>query len=195
MIKTEIKKVFPRHKISTYSQDIYIADYTDQTKDEEIKRSVEIHTELPADIESFCLHNPLPIKIDSVIFDNCSFVDEEGETQTQCECVTFPSNATDSSWALFLELKYCNEDNKRKKRNLPKAITQLMATHSYYKTNGIITKKNTSYLIAAFPKLTSVPFNYFTLTPKYLLDLKTNENIILSIANEATIKSLEMLSV
>ena len=193
MIKTKIKEVFPEHEIKAYAQDIYIADYTDQTKDEEIKRSVEIHTELPADIESFCLHNPLPIEINVVSLDRKSFVDEDGESQTQCECVTFPSVANNSSWILFLELKYC--ERKNAVNNLPKAKDQLLATYSYYKSKGIITKKNTSYLIAAFPKLTSVPFNYFTLTPKYLLDLKTNENIILKIANEATIKSLEMLSV
>lgn len=193
MIKTKIKEVFPEHEIKAYAQDIYIADYTDQTKDEEIKRSVEIQTELPADIEFFCLHNPSPIKIDSVIFDNYSFVDEDGKTQTQCECVTFPSVATNSSWILFLELKYC--ERKNAVNNLPKAKDQLLATYSYYKSKGIITKKNTSYLIAGFPKLINVPFRNSTLTPALLTDLKTNENIILKIANEATIKSLEMLSV
>lgn len=195
MIKTEIKKVFPRHKISTYSQDIYIADYTDQTKDEEIKRSVEVNTELPADIEFFCLHNPLPIEINVVSLDRKSFVDEDGESQTQCECVTFPSDATDSSWVLFLELKYCKEEKKRKQRNLPKAIDQLLATHSYYKNKEIITIKNASFLIAAFPTLTSVPFRNSTLTASYLQNLKKKENIILRVANEAIIKSLEMLSV
>lgn len=193
MIKTKIKEVFPEHEISTYAQGIYIADYTEQTKGEATKRSVEIHTELPADIEFFCLHNPLPIKIDSVIFDNYSFVDEDGKTQTQCECVTFPSVATNSSWILFLELKYC--ERKNAVNNLPKAKDQLLATYSYYKSKGIITKKNTSYLIAGFPKLINVPFRNSTLTPALLTDLKRNENIILKIANEATIKSLEMLSV
>ena len=193
MIKTKIKEVFPEHEISTYSQDIYIADYTDQTKDEEIKRTVEVHTELPADIEFFCLHNPSPIKISSVIFDNYSFVDEGGKTQTQCECVTFPSVTTNSSWILFLELKYC--ERKNAVNNLPKAKDQLLATYSYYKSKGIITKKNISYLIAGFPKLIKVPFRNSTLTPALLTDLKRNENIILKIANEATIKSLEMLSV
>jgi len=193
MIKTKIKEVFPEHEIKAYAQDIYIADYTDKTKDEEIKRTVEVHTELPADIEFFCLHNSSPIKIDAVIFDNCSFVDEDGKTQTQCECVTFPSVATNSSWILFLELKYC--ERKNAVNNLPKAKDQLLATYSYYKSKGIITKKNISYLIAGFPKLIKVPFRNSTLTPALLTDLKRNENIILSIANEATIKSLEMLSV
>ena len=193
MIKTKIKEVFPEHEIKAYAQDIYIADYTNQTKDEEIKRSVEIHTELPADIELFCFHNPSPIEISSVIFDNFSFVDEDGKTQTQCECVTFPSVATNSSWILFLELKYC--ERKNAVNNLPKAKDQLLATYSYYKSKGIITKKNTSYLIAGFPKLINIPFRNSTLTPALLTDLKRNENIILKIANEATIKSLEMLSV
>lgn len=193
MIKTKIEEVFPEHEIKVYAQDIYIADYTEQTKDEVIKRSVEIQTELPSGIEPFCLHNPLPIKIDSVIFANDSFLDEEGRTQTQCECVTFPSNATDSSWILFLELKYCKRKNAV--NNLPKAIDQLRTTHSYYKNKGIVTIKNTSYLIAAFPKLISVPFRNSTLTPPLLANLKRNENIVLSIANEATIASSEILLV
>jgi len=195
MIRTKIKEVFPEHEIKAYAQDIYIADYTEQTKEQETKRTVEIQTVLPTDIDSFCLRNPLSIGVNAVSFDKESFMDEEGESQTQCECVTFPSDATDYSWILFLELKYCKEDNKRKKRNLPKAIDQLLATHSYYKSNGIITKKNVSYLIAAFPTLTSVPFRNSTLTPVYLQNLKTKENIILKIANEATIDSPEMLSV
>ncbi|WP_321517314.1 hypothetical protein [uncultured Bacteroides sp.] len=193
MIKTKIEEVFPEHEIKVYAQDIYIADYTEQTKDEAIKRSVEVHTELLVDIESFCLHNPLSIEIDAVIFNNESFIDERGKTQTQCECVTFPSTATDSSWILFLELKYC--ERKNAVNNLPKAMNQLRATHSYYKSNGIITKKNTSYLIAAFPKLIKVPFRNSTLTPPLLSNLKRNENIVLSIANEATITSSEILSV
>ena len=193
MIKTKIEEVFPEHKINTCLQDIYIADYTEQTRDEAIKRSVEIQTELPADIESFCLHNPLPIEINAVIFDNESFVDEDGRTQTQCECVTFPSDATDASWILFLELKYCKRKNAA--NNLPKAINQLLATHSYYKNKEIVTIKNTSYLIAGFPKILKVPFRNSTLTPALLTDLKNDENIILRIVNEATIKSLEMLSV
>ena len=131
MIKTKINAAFPHHNVDLFGQEVFIVDYTDQTKNLPIKKNVEIHLEKPIDIDSFNLKNDSLIQIGTVIFDNCSFVDENGKTQTRCECVAFPNNAESKSWVLFIELKY--NEYKNAVKNLNSARTQLFATHSYFK--------------------------------------------------------------
>lgn len=185
MIKTKINAAFPHHNVDLFGQEVFIVDYTEQTKNLPIKKNVEIHLEKPSDIDSFNLKNDSLIQIGTVIFDNCSFVDENGKTQTQCECVAFPNNTESKSWVLFIELKY--NEYKNAIKNLNKARTQLFATYSYFKKEEIIGNNQTSYLIVSLPKQNNAPFEAFITTPSDLQKWKREMNIIFKGVNEAAI--------
>lgn len=207
MIKTKIKEEFPNHGILSFEHDIYVVDYTDKTKQERtlakfedaqqaaLIMGVEVLDEKPNDIESFNLKNPLPIIVGVTIYDQNSFVDKEGLPESQCECAIFPFNSTDKSWVCLLETKYCDDQNKRKKRNLPKAINQLKATLSYLENKAVVNKKNSIYLIVSFPKIPSLPFQSSVITPGLLLELKRNHNAVLNITNGAKILSNEKIDI
>lgn len=192
MIATKIKGEFPEHEIKEFNQSIYIADYTDQTKNNPIKRSVEIHVTQPLDIDFFSLLNSNGLRVGTVIYDKYSFVDECGKSQTQCECVAFPSQARESSWIMFLELKYCKYQNATK--NLNKAKSQVFATYNYYKSKGVLKNKHLAYLLVSLPKQTNVPFESFISTQAELIEWR-NQNIIFKGVNKAHIKDMYLLDI
>lgn len=191
-LKTKIKNTYPHHDIVGYEQDIHIADYTEKTKKESIKRTVEIHKAAPLDIESFHLKNPGSTAIETITFDNKSFTNQDGNTKSQCECIVFPHNSSITSWILFLELKYCLLKNIMKK--LDQAQKQLQDTCSYLRDTQILHSKQTKYLIASMPEHTP-PFESFIFSGSDLQDLKKQDKIILRRANTATIKSTDKLLV
>lgn len=192
MITTKIKEQFPEHKINEFNHSIYIADYTNQTKNDPIKRSVEIHTSQPSDIDFFSLINVPVLDVSTVIYDKYSFVNECGESQTQCECVAFPSQADETSWIMFLELKYCKYQNAIK--NLHKAKKQVDETYKYYKSRGIVKDKHLAYLLVSLPKQNNTPFESFITTPAELIELR-RKNIIFKGVNEARIKDKHLLHI
>lgn len=192
MIATKINEEFPEHEIKEFSQSIYIVDYTHQTKNDLIKRSVEIHVTKPGDINSFFLLNSCVLNIGTVIYDKHSFVDGSGLSQTQCECVVFPAQAEESSWIMFLELKYCEYGNAVK--NLNKAKNQVFATYEYYKYKGIVKNKQLAYLLVSLPKQTNTPFEGFIATQEELTQWR-NKKIIFRGVNVAKIKDQYLLDV
>lgn len=191
MIKTKIKTIYPHYKILNYPKDIYISDYTEQSKKEVVKRGVEIYEISPVDIEMFSLYNPHSLQVGTVIFNNQSFIDIYGHSKTQCECVVFPYNANEYSWILFIELKYCNDKKKRKRLN--EAKKQLFATYEYFKNNNIITEKQWKYLVVSLPKLNCVPFESFITSPGEKLAWR-KDKIIFKGINEAYINNSEELT-
>ncbi len=192
MIATKINEEFPEHEIKEFSQSLYIADYTHQTKNDPVKRSVEVHVVKPTDIDAFVLSNDDMLDIGVVVYDKYSFVNEAGESQTQCECVVFPAQAEETSWVMFLELKYCEYRNAVK--NLNKAKNQVCETHKYYKDKGIIGDKQLAYLLVSLPKQTNTPFESFIVTQEELTQWR-NENIIFRGVNMAKIKDQYLLDV
>lgn len=82
MIATKIKEEFPEHEIKEFNQSMYIADYTDQTKNNPIKRSVEIHLTQPLDIDFFSLLNGNSLKLGTVIYNKYSFVSDCGKSRS-----------------------------------------------------------------------------------------------------------------
>ncbi len=188
MIKTNISSIYPNH-ISRYrssNSTIYIADYTEQTKNSVIKRGVEIfNTNPPKDINYFSLINNSKLDVGYIDFDNTSFVCSNGKSRSQCECVVFPDVSVEDSWILFSELKY-SPNPAFNNFNLNKAIKQLYKTRYYYIQNNIITKKHTSYLIASLP-LQTEPFLNFSLSPAFLIKLKRKRNIVLKRTNKVEI--------
>ena len=187
MIGSQISIVYNHQhlKRKNFNDNIYVADYTEQTKLHPVKRSVEFFCpNCPTDITYFSIKNDPKLSVDGIDFDNLSFV-HSGKTLTQCESVFFPNTSTNDSWVLFCELKYSAKPH-RNGDNLTKALKQLFKTRYYYIQNGIISKTNTSYLIGSLP-MQSEPFPNFVLTPSRLASLKRKKNIVLRLQNAVEI--------
>lgn len=196
MIKTNINTIYPNqiNKYRSSNTAIFIADYTEQTKNQSIKRGVEIFdTNSPNDITYFSLLNNPSLDIGYIDFDNSSFIYSNGNPRSQCECVVFPNVSENNSWILFSELKYSSTISYNE-INLKKAIKQLFKTRYYYLQSNVISNTNTSYLVASLP-LQTEPFLNFSLTPRYLIELKRKRNIVLRLKNSAEIINNKLISV
>ncbi|SFJ76938.1 hypothetical protein [Myroides guanonis] len=194
MIKEGIRLSYDHQflTIKDFVDDLHIADYTEQTKADVVKRSVEFHSPIgPVDIKHFSIENPFKLDISGIEFDNSSFTCGNGNPRSQCESVIFPTESNESSWVLFCELKYSLNPSKNK-FHLTKAIKQLYKTRYYYYQNGIVNFTNTSYLVASIPAQ-KVPFANFTISPSNLSKLKRKRNIVLKLINKITINSEQLL--
>lgn len=188
-MKTKINEHYPHHVINDYNSDIYIADYTEQTKNDAVKIGVVVSPRKPESIKSFLVENKKSLTFSSVKFDNKSFVNElTGETLSQCECICFSSAEYNKGpWALFLELKYCNKNSKYQKVRIEDAKNQLTDTFKYYKQKGIINHKQQCYLIVSFPYF-QAPFPNFANTQSDVKEMKLKKVIFRGV-NELKIKS------
>nr|WP_314803213.1 hypothetical protein [uncultured Capnocytophaga sp.] len=188
MIRKKIQTSFPHHlnSCTTTSSSLYVADYTEKTKNDPIKRGTELfEVSPPSDIDFFTVNNQNKLMIEGIPFYNNSFTYPNGNIASQCECVIYPHCSNDESWILFLELKYsCKPENN--KYNLNKAQKQLFETQDYYRSQGVFNKNNTCYLLASLP-MQRVPFPNISLTQSYLLEMKKNHNIIIRFQNSVEI--------
>ena len=188
MIRKKIQTSFSHHlnSCTTTSSSLYVADYTEETKNKPIKRGTELFlASPPSDINYFTVNNSYNLKIDGIPFDNNSFIYTNGNTASQCECVIYPNNSNRDSWILFLELKYsCKKKNN--KHNLNKARRQLFKTQYYYKSKGVFDKNNTCYLLASLPMQTP-PFANSSFPPNYLSAMKKKHNVIIRFQNSVEI--------
>lgn len=188
-MKTKINTNYPHHMIEDHLSDIYISDYTEHTKNDTVKRGVDITPQKPKDIESFFIKNDKLMPFSSIKFDNKSFVDEiTGETLSQCECICFShAEYSKGPWILLLELKYCSNSSSSQQKNMEKAKDQLTKTYNYYKKKGIINNKQQCYLVVSFP-LAQPPFLNFSLTQSEVKDMKLKKVIFRGV-NELKIKN------
>lgn len=196
MIRTNIQKSFLHHlnSCTTTSDSLYVADYTEETKDKPIKRGTELFVASPpSDIKYFTVNNSCNLKIDGIPFDNNSFIYPNGNTASQCECVIYPHSSNNKSWILFLELKYSNK-KKNNKHNLNKAQKQLFKTQYYYKSKGVFDRNNTCYLLASLP-MQRPPFANFSLTEHYLSGMKKKHNVVIGFQNSVEIINDKVLIV
>jgi len=196
MIKTKIFQTYPSHyhRYSVANEDLFLADYSEQTKNDLVSRSVEVFPgSPPTDIDYFSIINTPRLAIGNIVFDNSSFTYSSGNARSQCDCFMVPDTSVKNSWLFFLELKYShlplNNSN-----NLIKAKRQLFKTRCYYFINKVFDLNSNCYLIASLPKQRE-PFAYSSLSPAYLLNLKRKHNIILRFKNSAEIIDSERLNV
>lgn len=188
MIRSNITSVYPAHMANYCNTDksIYIADYTQQTKAQPVRKGVEVFAaNPPADICYFSLVNNHRLDTGYTIFDNSSFTYPNGTPRSQCECVVFPHTAVADSWILFAELKY-SQYPLRNEANLRKAIGQLYKTRTYYFRQGIFNLTNTCYLVASLP-MQPEPFANFSLPPARLQQLKQKHNVVVRLRNTVEI--------
>ncbi|MHA3789961.1 hypothetical protein ACX0HA_17270 [Flavobacterium hauense] len=196
MIKNAISIHFNHHLngVKNFTDDIHVADYTEITKDQPVRRSVEFFSPIkPVDIETFFIKNPSALSVDGFEFNNQSFVCGNGNSRSQCEGVIFPTATTVDSWILFCELKYSLKP-ARNANNLRKAIKQLYKTRYYYFQKNIISLTNTAYLIGSIPPQ-SEPFSNFAISQADLTKLKRMRNIILRLKNSVEIVNDKTINV
>lgn len=196
MIRTNIQIYFPHHlnNCITTCNSLYVADYTELTKLDAIKRGTELFDNSPPiGIDYFTVNNPHNLNIDGIPFDNRSFTRPNESALSQCECVIYPHSSNGESWILFLELKYSDESQNNKK-NLNKARVQLLRTQCYYKSKGVFNKNNTCYLLASLP-MQRPPFANISLTQNYLLGMKKKHNVVIRFQNSVEIIDDEKIKV
>ncbi|MDM1525550.1 hypothetical protein HX091_06250 [Myroides odoratimimus] len=187
MIKTNISNFFSHHICLDYSEDIYISDYTEKTKNITPKRGVEIFSpNFPNDNQYFSIKNPESLEVTNIIFDNKSFIYSNRTPKSQCETCSFPKISSKGNWILFTELKYSSKPANNEK-NLKKAIRQLYKTRNHYLMGGVFKRnEHPSYLIGSLP-LQGEPFANFSITQPRLTELKDNHNVILRLTNKIEI--------
>ena len=188
MIRKKIETSFPHHLNSCIatSSSLYVADYTEKTKNDPIKRGTELfEVSPPSDIDFFTVNNQNNLMIEGIPFDNNSFTYPNGNIASQCECVIYPHCSNNESWILFLELKYsCKPKNN--KNNLNKARKQLFKTQYYYKSKGVFNKDNICYLLASLP-MQCPPFANSSFPPGYLSAMKKKHNVVIRFQNSVEI--------
>jgi hypothetical protein len=187
MIRKNISTLFSHHVLVDFSDNIYVADYTEITKTLPIKRSVEIFSPNPPNDNQYLeIENSDSMEITNVVFDNSSFVYSNNNPKSQCETCSFPKTSKIGNWILFTELKYSSKPLNNK-NNLKKAIKQLFKTRFHYIQGGVFNQSEIlSYLVASLP-LQSEPFTNFSLTQSYLQNLKEKHNVILRLTNKVEI--------
>jgi hypothetical protein len=196
MIKTNIQAKYNHQFVllQSFNDNIFVADYTEQTKSSPIKRGVELFSPLPpSDIDYFSINNRPKVDVCGIPFDNNSFVHSNGNPKSQCEAVFFPDTSNTNSWILFCELKYSHRPLNNTS-NLRKAIKQLFKTRYYYFQDKIISINNTSYLIASLP-MQREPFANFALPPSFLIKLKSTRNIVLRLKNSVEIANEKVINI
>lgn len=157
--------------------DAFVADYTEATKYDKIKRGVEIMHEKPKGIDAFHLSNPYAHPYWAINFEqHKSYFDGK----SNCECM-FSAIRNDSKkkWALLVELKYCQAKKRNLKLNAKKAWKQLLSTHTILKDKGCIDCSYNVYFNISMPPHTSqTPFTSFLCTSVDINEMKKKYNII-----------------
>lgn len=186
-------------EILNHSSDVFIADFTELTKNTNNKRGVEISDNIfGEDIKSFKILNPNGISFNSVNLDSISnsdfFVDQNGDKRKSCECFCFSEKGQENkkAWILFLELKYCKVKNGISNSN--KAILQLEETLKLFKEKDLIKNEDYNiYLVFSLPGNPKPPFNSFAVSPGELLKWKKDYNATLMGTNVIEVYSNSIL--
>lgn len=156
---TKIKKVFTG--VTTYSGDIWVADYTEKTKrlEKPLKKGVVIQDTPFSDISSFSLLNKSHLEILAVNFErNKGFFPDNTHN---CECMFRPKDVK-KGWLLLCELKYCKQANINS--NADKAYSQLIETWQLLHAKKLYNSKHCKvFLNISIPEHSDVfaPFSSF----------------------------------
>ena len=157
--------------------DAFVADYTELTKQDKIKRGVEIMREKPKDIDAFHLSNPHAHPYWAINFEqHKSYFD--GKPNCECMFTAIHNKNEVKRWALLVELKYCKAKKQNMKRNAKKAWKQLLSTHIILKDKGCIDKSYNVFLnISMPPHAHHAPFTSF-LSEAEIKKMKDKYNVI-----------------
>lgn len=186
-MRNKIKDHYPSSKIvSSSGKKLYIADFSNRTKNE---RGVELHEEKPMcpknpESEMDCVEivNDYKIEIDFHAFCDDQFKDRAGNDIEHCECCLYPTDNEDSSWIMMLEIKDCKPSKISEYRN--KAISQIVSVTKIFRSQKIITKHKVHGIIS-MPKrkvafdhtIFGMPSDYMNLQRKYGIHFAATNHI------------------
>ena len=163
MIKDLILKAHPRAEMANGSpydhEDIYIADFTERTKERDNKRSIEVSGEnqvcpitgMPMD--SVVFHNPTNMKVEFVKYHDKDFQNILKKPIKHCEGSLFVADEYDISWIVMLELKDCKPPKVRS--HAYKARRQIYNVTKDLRDRGILTKEKVYGIYSCPQKHTS----------------------------------------
>lgn len=123
--------------------DIFIADFSERTKTNPPKRSVEISANNQpspdgnGDMDSAVFHNSNGLDIEFAMYDDYTYHDVHGTNIRHCECTMYVPCMEPLKWVAFLELKDCLPKNIHKHKE--KAKEQIKNVVDDFKTRGILT--------------------------------------------------------
>ena len=193
-MKNKIEAKFPGQNFPAYGTDkIYIMDYSNQTNN---VRGIEWSNSTPTDIAAFIINNTPLLDITFCAFKE-NTIKLAGETKeiSHCEGVLFPTDNTDKTWIIFLELKYPKKEENLG-TNMKNAREQLFLTLDLFKEQGIIKEKRLVYLIFSAPKYTNkTPFESWSMQPNELKEIRKTKSAIIRGVNSIDIISNESLKV
>lgn len=185
----------------TYSEDVFIADFTDYIGKLETKlvpyKGVVIGTRENGIIPSFVLHDEhkYPFKVVNNEHNPAMFKRSDGSMTSQCECIIYSErNDKRRGWMIFLELKYCEAKNLFP--NMLNGIGQLKATCNFIfkekrEYDSALFKK---YLVISTPGVEPLdPFDASYFNQDDMLTLKEDTGAVLKAANEVFIQTPAVL--
>lgn len=180
-----------------YSEDIYIADFTQYSSREEVDsdvpRGVVIGTAENGLIPSFALadENHFPFIVVNNEKNPALFKRPDGTKVSQCECIVYSErNDNKKAWMFFLELKYCKAENLY--ANMLDGLHQLKVTcrHVFETLRAFDAHSFKKYLVISTPGVTPLdPFDSFYFNQDDILSIKEETGAIVKASNCAFIKT------
>lgn len=176
-----------------HTGDLFVVDYTEQTKNTSNKRGVEFHLQLPVDIKGLAIINRNCVKFTAVNLEKNSLLDDMNCKISQCECLC-AADKTDGEkgWLLLAELKYGLEKNNNS--NLKQAYKQIESVHKYLIDKGILSNHRIYYIVS-LPNSDNAPFERFKYTPAELTELKRRTGVTFRGVNIVEIRDTKRLKV
>lgn len=114
-------EIYSAHSCTRYEQisasRIYVADFTQRTKNSAFKRSVEVSDTIQMNpngmgvMDSVIFYNANNLPIEFAIFKDLEYHNVLGTNIKHCECVMYLEKEKDLEWIAFLEIKDCKSTN------------------------------------------------------------------------------------
>ena len=174
---------------TTKSETIYVADFTKRTAhyEKSLRRGVEFLFDQPNDpnepqknMPCLIIDNPNHIYVDSNVFDDKQFIDEDNNQIKHGECCFFPTKNDGRSWFSIVEIKDCIPGKiSEYKQNV---IEKMDSMYNIFRNNVSI--PNTIYFIVSFPRKKTL--HNQALFDDYV-DKKRYKKAFLVVTNSATI--------
>lgn len=156
----------------------FVADYTESTKDAPVKKGVEISTQPFSDIDYFSLikDNNQPIPYLAI---NNEHYTEFIDAKDNCECMFHSLSEGRKPWSLYLETKYCKEENID--NHSLKAYKQMKSMMDTLDSNGLLDHRTRSnYFVYSVPEHEmQQPFRSWQMTQSETIERLEDDGIIL----------------
>lgn len=192
-MKSKLIEAFPNS--ITFSQNCYVADYSNDNNPGKADEGVVISLNPFTDIEYFHikkLRDSDRVQILGINFEkHPSFI----KGIKSCECCFTPLIPKENGWIMFLEMKYCKPEKAISYAT--EVFRQMKASYDKMQTMELADKKKQQvYFVFSVPKSTvSIPFLSFLTSPGSTIKKEQMEGIHLLGANSILIATPQYLKV